>query len=317
MAQDAASRQSRKWSVNSDFFHSRDCPAVARISKANIRSGVAPDSLKPHDCVLASKADNTTRVVGATPAGGSVPSVPASQSGAIEPNAASGIAMAFAPPATTGHAGAAASAASDHANHHGASGDESCDDPINPYCSCNPCRCTPPCTCGLRKTETQRLTQWDSNQQLLRHITTVIYRPDPAKILNSKAHHDDSSGAAAATSAPGRHSVVAIEQALSQSANSQIRQAMVKSNVLDAAGAGVDVHGHPASVRKAEHRGNLIELKTSYEISINGEPLNVHIGVLNDGKVHCHSIPNYSSASGIDLIKAIIDAFPDDYPSRD
>jgi hypothetical protein len=42
--------------------------------------------------------------------------------------------------------------------------------------------------------------------------------------------------------------------------------------------------------------------------------LNLPIGVMQNGQVHCHSIPNYSSVSGIELIKAIIDAFPDDYP---
>ena len=37
----------------------------------------------------------------------------------------------------------------------------------------------------------------------------------------------------------------------------------------------------------------------------------------NDGQLHCHSLPNYQSPSAVDMVKRLIDNFPDDFkPSR-
>jgi len=43
-----------------------------------------------------------------------------------------------------------------------------------------------------------------------------------------------------------------------------------------------------------------------------------HLAVGNDGQVHYHAIPNLSFPSAVDLVKRLIDAFPDDFvdPSR-
>jgi hypothetical protein len=38
-----------------------------------------------------------------------------------------------------------------------------------------------------------------------------------------------------------------------------------------------------------------------------------HMGVTNDGNVHYHPVPNLSFASAIDLVKELIDIFPDDF----
>ena len=79
-------------------------------------------------------------------------------------------------------------------------------------------------------------------------------------------------------------------------------------------------HAHggqgPASVREAEYLGHRIVIKTSYEIEIDGKPLRAHVGVDNGGMVHYHGIPNNRFRSAIDLVKHIIDAFPDDFPPR-
>ena len=45
--------------------------------------------------------------------------------------------------------------------------------------------------------------------------------------------------------------------------------------------------------------------------------MEAHLGVGNDGNVHYHGLPNYSEASAIDLMRRVIDAFPDDYPPTD
>ena len=61
------------------------------------------------------------------------------------------------------------------------------------------------------------------------------------------------------------------------------------------------------STRKATYRGRKISICTTYRIEIDGTPLMAHIGVMNDGTVHCHGLPNYSFSSAINLARAIID----------
>ena len=73
-------------------------------------------------------------------------------------------------------------------------------------------------------------------------------------------------------------------------------------------------HGPTVSVRTAIHKGHEIEIRATYEITIGGKSLEGHMGVGNDGRVHYHPIPNYSAASMVDLIRSVIDAFPEDYP---
>jgi hypothetical protein len=67
-------------------------------------------------------------------------------------------------------------------------------------------------------------------------------------------------------------------------------------------------------LRTATYKGHQIAIRTTYEITIDGQPLEAHMAVSNDGRVHYHGLPNYSSSSGIDLMKEVIDAFPDDFP---
>ena len=79
---------------------------------------------------------------------------------------------------------------------------------------------------------------------------------------------------------------------------------------------GHDPGGGMVSVREAMHRGKHIVVKTTYEITIDGEPLAEHVGVANDGSVHYHGLPNYAFRSMIDLVRKVIDAssieLPDD-----
>ncbi|MBV0881500.1 hypothetical protein KTQ42_19620 [Noviherbaspirillum sp. L7-7A] len=74
-------------------------------------------------------------------------------------------------------------------------------------------------------------------------------------------------------------------------------------------------HGHHASesVREAEYNGHRIVIKTTYQIEVDGEPISGHLAVTNDGQVHYHPIPNLSFASAIDLVKQLVDVFPDDF----
>ena len=64
------------------------------------------------------------------------------------------------------------------------------------------------------------------------------------------------------------------------------------------------------STRSAIYRGKQIEVRTTYEITVDSEPLRVHTIVLDDGTVHCHGLPNYSFGSALDMVRALIDATP-------
>src|SRR5215472_15289655 len=65
------------------------------------------------------------------------------------------------------------------------------------------------------------------------------------------------------------------------------------------------------SVREADHEGHRIMIRTTYDIRVDGVPVMGHLGVSDDGRVHYHPIPNASFASAIDMVKQIIDVFPD------
>jgi hypothetical protein len=75
-------------------------------------------------------------------------------------------------------------------------------------------------------------------------------------------------------------------------------------------------HGHDPSmesVREATYRGHHITIRTTYRIEVDGRPILGHMGVTNDGQVHYHPIPNLGFASAVDLIKQLIDTFPEDF----
>ena len=73
--------------------------------------------------------------------------------------------------------------------------------------------------------------------------------------------------------------------------------------------------GPMESIREAMHRGHQITIWTTYRIEVDGVPLEGHLAVTNDGRVHYHAMPNVSYDSTVNLVKQLIDAFPDDFGS--
>src|SRR5215212_12116340 len=67
------------------------------------------------------------------------------------------------------------------------------------------------------------------------------------------------------------------------------------------------------SDREATYRGHHILIRTSYHIEVDGVAVEGHLGVANDGQVHYHAVPNLSFASAVDLVKQLIDTFPEDF----
>lgn len=74
-------------------------------------------------------------------------------------------------------------------------------------------------------------------------------------------------------------------------------------------------HQHPTSetIREADYEGHHIVIRTTYQIEVDGKPVTGHMGVTDDGKVHYHPVPNISFASALDMVKQLIDIFPDDF----
>jgi hypothetical protein len=73
---------------------------------------------------------------------------------------------------------------------------------------------------------------------------------------------------------------------------------------------------HPsamADVREAEYRGHRIEVRTSYAITVDGRPFDIHVIVDNEGRVYYHGMPTRDFPSVIDLVKRAIEQFRDDF----
>lgn len=70
------------------------------------------------------------------------------------------------------------------------------------------------------------------------------------------------------------------------------------------------------SLREADHQGHHIEIRTTYSILVDGRPLPTHVVVNNDGTLHSHALPNYTFASAVNMVKKIIDYFPEEFESR-
>jgi hypothetical protein len=72
-------------------------------------------------------------------------------------------------------------------------------------------------------------------------------------------------------------------------------------------------HGPARSVREDDFDGHHIVITTTYEITVDDNPLAVHIGLSNDGSAHCHGLPAYQFMSVVDLVRTLIAYFPEEF----
>ena len=89
--------------------------------------------------------------------------------------------------------------------------------------------------------------------------------------------------------------------------------AYVKSNAARARKAQQMHHGESVVTREADYKGHHFVVRTKYEVEIDGKPLMGHMGVTDSGLVHYHPVPNLSFASALDMVRKIIDVFPDEF----
>jgi hypothetical protein len=72
-------------------------------------------------------------------------------------------------------------------------------------------------------------------------------------------------------------------------------------------------HDHGSSLREDHYKGHHIVIETTYEVTVDGKKFTAPLDVSNAGTVQYHGIPNIGFASAIDLMKCIIDQFPEDF----
>ncbi|SOD41692.1 hypothetical protein [Nitrosovibrio sp. Nv4] len=78
-------------------------------------------------------------------------------------------------------------------------------------------------------------------------------------------------------------------------------------------------HGkHEAtSVRELTHNGHTIKIITTYRVEVDGKPADMHLSVDEDGQVFTHATPFVTYASAVDLMKQVMDAYPDAFSESD
>ena len=77
-------------------------------------------------------------------------------------------------------------------------------------------------------------------------------------------------------------------------------------------------HGtmHGKSVRTFSHKGHEISITTMYQVKIDRRVVHLPLMVSDDGHVQSHAIPNYSLSSAVDIVKTIVDLFPEDFEKK-
>jgi hypothetical protein len=106
------------------------------------------------------------------------------------------------------------------------------------------------------------------------------------------------------------------KKAASQSAHTAALRSYAKVVLSRGRNVGHARHSQMASVRKAEHAGHSIEIRTHYEVKVDGKSVPLPLSVGDDGNVVCHALPNYLFSSAVDLVKTAIDVYPDDFAKR-
>jgi hypothetical protein len=105
------------------------------------------------------------------------------------------------------------------------------------------------------------------------------------------------------------------EKGLQRASDPQYFADDIMAALGEAAGDHGHHHGGPlVTERRDSYRGHEILIRTTYEIEVDGSPLETMIQVGNGGQVLTHGLPNYSFPSAVALVRELIDVFPEDFP---
>lgn len=91
-------------------------------------------------------------------------------------------------------------------------------------------------------------------------------------------------------------------------------RAALAANAEELRHAAAEHHGGElTSTRRASYQGHEIVVRTTYEITVDGQPFDVHLTVDNSGRVHYHGLPTRDFPSVIGLVEKAIDVFGDEF----
>lgn len=97
-------------------------------------------------------------------------------------------------------------------------------------------------------------------------------------------------------------------------ADASLAQAKKSSPALKALLSNQHGHGHAENqLREEYYNGHHIVIKTTYEVTVDGKMFHASLGVSNSGNVQYHGIPNVGFASAMDLMRCVIDQFPEEF----
>jgi hypothetical protein len=68
-----------------------------------------------------------------------------------------------------------------------------------------------------------------------------------------------------------------------------------------------------SGVRTTECGGHNIQIKTSYEIAVDGVPFAGHVELDNSGRLHTHACPYHEFASATEMMRHIVEAYPESF----
>src|SRR5258708_6590649 len=66
-------------------------------------------------------------------------------------------------------------------------------------------------------------------------------------------------------------------------------------------------------IREDDYKGHHVIVRTRYDITIDGQVVTGHIMLTNLGQVQYHGLQNHSFDSAVELGRALIDNFPEDF----
>src|SRR5262249_2486868 len=66
-------------------------------------------------------------------------------------------------------------------------------------------------------------------------------------------------------------------------------------------------------IREEDYKDHHIIVRSTYHIMVDKQEVTGHLMVTNSGQVQYHGLPNHSFDSAIDLVKSLIDNFPEDF----
>ncbi len=73
------------------------------------------------------------------------------------------------------------------------------------------------------------------------------------------------------------------------------------------------MHRSLTSVRTFAHAGHQVKITTTYRIEVDGVPVQLHALVDDQGRLVSHSTPFVSYGSATDMVRALIDRFPESF----